>query len=364
MGGESESRRVVLEEAVLWSYRLLLGREPESAEIVRFHARAHVSFDSVRRTFMQTEEFAEGVVGTGGWMPKSRTVHYLSDSEVLAHFPQWTGRGEPGFWYDFLGVRTRCSYLPDSYALLSGQVEGPPGTERAAVHDAAEWMGTLRSVLESRANGTFTIVELGAGWGPWLVGAATAAAHVGIQTVHLVGVEGAQSHFNFMLQHFRDNGFEPDVHTLIHGAVGVADGTAHFPIPSDPSGDWGGMADYDGKTGCNAVVGPRDESFEEVRCVALTTLLGQFPRVDLIHCDVQGAEYDVLAAARDAIDARVRRVIVGTHSRRIEGDLLDFFAALGWRLEDEGVCKLVQPGGHGPIGITRDGYQVWANPRY
>ena len=47
--------------------------------------------------------------------------------------------------------------------------------------------------------------------------------------------------------------------------------------------------------------------------------------------------------------------------RRIEADLLDFFAALGWRLEDEGACRLVQPGGRGSLGLVRDGYQVWAN---
>lgn len=71
----------------------------------------------------------------------------------------------------------------------------------------------------------------------------------------------------------------------------------------------------------------------------------------------------MLTAAQEALNARVRRVVVGTHSRRIEADLLDFFAAQDWRLEDEGVCRLIQHGGRGALGLVRDGYQVWANPR-
>jgi hypothetical protein len=130
--------------------------------------------------FMRTDEFTGRAAADGVRTP---------NSEVLAHFPPWTGEGEPGVWFDFLGVKTRCKYRPDAYAVLSGKVEGPPGTERAAIHETAEWSGTLRSILEARGRGSLVVVELGAGWGPWLVGAAKAAERVGIRNVHLAGVE-------------------------------------------------------------------------------------------------------------------------------------------------------------------------------
>ena len=335
-----------LEDAVLWSYRLLLGREPETAQIVQTHAKAYRSVDEIRRIFIHSDEFAGRMTAEGARVP---------NSEVLVHFPPWTGQGEQDVWFDFLGVKTRCKYLPEAYAVLSGEVEGPPGTERIAVHETAEWIGTLRSVLEARARGSLVVVELGAGWGPWLVGAAKAAERVGIRNVLLAGVEGAQSHFDFMLQHFRDNGLDPNAHVLIRGVVGARDGTAHFPKLTAPSDEWGAIADYSNSPAAGT-------AFEEVRCVALTTLVDQLPPVDLIHCDLQGSEYDVLTAARATLSARVRRVVVGTHSRRIEADLLDFFAGLDWRLEDEGVCRLVQHGGRGALGLVRDGYQVWVNP--
>lgn len=338
--------RSFLEDAVLWSYRLLLGREPESAEVVQRHASAHHSVADIRSVFMQSDEFGRCATATGARVP---------DAEILRHFPPWSGAGEPGFWRDFLGVRTRCDYLPDAYGVLSGAVEGPPGTEKAGLHEIAEWIGSLRSVLEARARGVLVVVELGAGWGPWLVGTTKAAERIGIHEVRLVGVEGERGHFAFMQQHFRDNGLDPEAHLLIHGVIGVRDGVARFPRSPDPRNDYGSVADY-------AAANPSARGeFEDVRCVALTTLLGQLPPVDLIHCDVQGAEHEVLTAAQAALDARVRRLVVGTHSRRIEADLLSFFSALGWKLEDESVCGLVQA--DRGLQLVRDGYQVWSNPR-
>jgi hypothetical protein len=60
-----------LEAAVLWSYRLLLGREPESVEALRLHAHTNRSIDEVRRAFMQSDEFARRTTEAGlRWIPK------------------------------------------------------------------------------------------------------------------------------------------------------------------------------------------------------------------------------------------------------------------------------------------------------
>jgi FkbM family methyltransferase len=337
----------VLEDAITWSYRLILGREPENNAVVQAHAQSLASIPAVRHVFQRAYKSSLFITADSSRVP---------DEEIISLFlPAWTGPGEPGYWYDFLGVRTRCDYLPPSYSVLSGTVEGTPGTERAPIHDVAEWMGTLRSVVEARSRGRLVVVELGAGWGPWLVGAARAARHLGIHEVKLVGVEGSESHVAFMLQHFQDNGLDPGAHLIIRGVVGAQDGIARFPKLPDPSADWGAVANFDRTSGAN--------EFEEVRCVALSTLLKQLPIVDLIHCDVQGAELEVFMGNETILTSSVRRVIVGTHSRRIEAELLDFFSNAGWRLEEEEVCRLLQHAGPGPLGSTRDGYQVWRNPQ-
>ncbi len=72
--------------------------------------------------------------------------------------------------------------------------------------------------------------------------------------------------------------------------------------------------------------------------MSLTTLLAGFARVDIIHCDIQGAEADVISAALPRMTRVVRRIVVGTHSRGIEDRLFGAFLDSGWRIESETAC--------------------------
>jgi|SRR5690348_1808377 SAM-dependent methyltransferase len=47
------------EEAATWAYRLILGREPESAAIVRDHVRQSESLRALRERFLESSEFTE-----------------------------------------------------------------------------------------------------------------------------------------------------------------------------------------------------------------------------------------------------------------------------------------------------------------
>ena len=335
-------------DAVLWSYRLFLGRDPEDMASISRHIADHPSLEDIRQSFLHSDEFKLRLAAQVAAQTRPSV-----NPAVLAAFPAYAGLGLEGFFTDFLGTRTRCAYLPPAYAGASGIVEGPPGTERFGLHEPSEWEGTLRSVLE--AGSRFVAVELGAGWGPWLVASARAAQLRGITDIHLAGLEGASGHYGFLLQHFRDNGIDPAAHNLRHAVVGVEDGMARFPRLDIPSADWGAHADYDGDE-------PATEGFDEVPSVSLATLLAKLPPVDLLHCDVQGAEGDVLTAAADVLSSGVRRIVVGTHSRAIEDRLLACFGANGWVLEHESPCRFLQ-GPTGAVQLVADGTQVWRNAR-
>ncbi len=67
---------------------------------------------------------------------------------------------------------------------------------------------------------------------------------------------------------------------------------------------------------------------EQVPSISLQTLLADLPVVDILHCDIQGMEAEVFRAGQAVVDARVRRVVIGTHSRKVEAELLDIFAGL------------------------------------
>jgi hypothetical protein len=64
--------------------------------------------------------------------------------------------------------------------------------------------------------------------------------------------------------------------------------------------------------------------------------------------------------------AKVHWPVVGTHSRKIDGDLMDLMHRAGWQLENEKPAKLVWNTGFPTLeGMTvLDGTQVWRNPRF
>jgi FkbM family methyltransferase len=301
----------------------------------------------------------------------------LSDEEVIKSFPRHEGPGIPGYIVDFLGVRTRTSYISE-LPKEGSRVEGYPiPTNFHAT--AMEWAGVLRAVLEAEEQ--LVGIELGAGWAPWLVTLARAAAIKGIHQVHLVGVEGCKEHCDYMVSHFTDNGLDPDAHTFVHGVVGMTDGVAQFPILPDPSANYGARALFGARVhngnGSHSLwrhLGQRTwrairagiRSFRNaqngtvrVRRFSLETLLRPFSKVDLVHVDIQGDEADVIVSAREVLKEKVKRLVIGTHGRDIEQELLDELAPQGWTLESEESCKFVRLGIK--MVLTRDGCQVWRN---
>ncbi len=339
------------EEWVIWGYRLFLGREPENSSVVRYYCGEDFSPQTLRRQLLASSEFlALGLVNAPGSAEDADLRHLKQEFAVPGLAPR------DGSFTDFLGVRTRCDYLPSDYAQYSGAVERADGSGTVPLHEPAETVALLRSVKE--AEGSFTIVELGAGWGPWLVAGAVASRQRGIEA-RLVGVEGDEAHFGFMRTHLQDNGIDPDRrHILRRAVVGAVDGVARFPVLPEPSADWGARAMFDGAA---ASPSPEATKFVEVPSVSVGTLLAELDRVQHMHCDIQGEEADALAASADALDAKVLRLVVGTHGRGIEDRLFSLFSGLGWTLEYEKPCNFRT--GTAGMALQNDGVQVWRNTR-
>ncbi|HTW27519.1 MAG TPA: FkbM family methyltransferase [Acetobacteraceae bacterium] len=281
------------------------------------------------------------------------------DAALITRYFRLDPTPEPGFVLDRLGVRTRMSSLWDGLDSLDGTVLPPPLPSDFHA-EAIEWIGLLRSVAEARDQ--FAAMELGAGWGPWLVAAAAAARLNGIADTFLLGVEADPQHYVSLRQHFLDNGLEPNRHRLLHAAVGVASGTVRFPRVADPRNAWDARPMREGASADH--LGRRFADFVEVEVLDLAALLAQRPVWDLVHIDVQGSEAELCRAALNALAARARRLVIGTHSRAIEGDLLMLLHRAGWRLENEKPCRFIfhadAPGLEAMT--THDGAQVWSNP--
>jgi hypothetical protein len=94
------------------------------------------------------------------------------ETSTFSGFTPCTATGEPGFFFDFLGTKTRIDYLPESCHWLSGKVFEFPRPGATILHEYEEWQGVMAAVKE--AKDSFVCAELGAGWGPWLVSSAFA----------------------------------------------------------------------------------------------------------------------------------------------------------------------------------------------
>jgi FkbM family methyltransferase len=280
------------------------------------------------------------------------------DEEVLDSFAPYEGRGEEGYLIDFLGGRTRIAYLK-GYEHFDGVVLGVPNRELPVLHEHDEWLGALTSVLEARQRGALAAIELGAGWGPWLVSCALAVNRLGgVPELHLLGVEATLSHHEMMLTHFRDNGIAPDSHTLLAAAVGDEPGVVRYPRLPDPAADWG-ATELTLKDGVLVdKLGRPFEEFDEVPCHTIADLVCRFPVVDFLHIDIQGAEGTAIHVAMAALRDRVRRVVVGTHGPRLDTTISDAFEEDAWVLEARRPSMLTPEG-----ALLRDGVQVWRNER-
>ena len=238
-----------------------------------------------------------------------------------------------------------------------------------------EWLDICETVLAARDR--YTFFELGAGYARWAVIAYFLATRFRNLPTRLVCVEPEPTHYEWVLQNLRDNDIPPGDHDVREAAVAARDGYVLLDMGSDPAACYG-----------QSVVGSAQPSLRErllrrlrprprtrgasgnaagsgkecVKACSLETLLRPAPRVDLIHMDIQGSEFDVLSAAVPVIDAKVGRLHVGTHGPAIEASLRTLLGSNGW------TCVRDHPGQgrrateFGEMDFD-DGIQTWVNPR-
>jgi FkbM family methyltransferase len=287
------------------------------------------------------------------------------DLAIFEEFRDPAAQAQPGFVVDFLGGRIRVSSLWPSARTYDGELLGRPVP--ADYHaEAIEWIGLLKSV--KTAGTRYVAMELGAGFGPWSIAGGLAARRSGIANLRLCAVEADPQHFRSLRQNFLDNGFDPDSHTLIEAAVGVAAGEARWPALADSSGDWGArpiIGDGDQDRPARDHRGLTFADTIAVKIVPVLDLIRREPSWDLVHIDVQGTEADLVRSALDELNQRVHWLVIGTHSRKIDGDLIELLGGAGWLLEHEKPAKFVfQPDAATLEAMTiLDGTQVWRNPR-
>lgn len=354
-------------------YNLLLGREPDpegfASHVMDLASGAKTPHEVVLN-FIRSAEFQNryAVTEPGGIAPTDFRVYAgyrPEDLAVFAEFAHAAPGPRPGFLTEFLGSRARISSLWDDCRVLDGKVLPLPVPHDYHA-DAVEWIGTLKAVLA--ASESFAAMEWGAGHGPWTAVAGIAARLRGIRKLTLCAVEGDPGRFALLRQNIEDNDLANEDVILLQAAVGTADGTARWPKLADPRNVAGARPLRDGSTEDAAYLQGLADEMIDVEVVSATGLLLARPFWDLLHIDVQGTEAELCETTLGTLSERVRYVIVGTHSRKLDGDVMDIFFRGGWRLEHEKPARMMCSTADSPDSLTRltigDGTQVWRNPRY
>ena len=288
--------------------------------------------------------------------------HYNTCFDGIAMMQRHAAPGlepTPGFCTNFLGVKIDPAVFPDILRDTAGTVEGIPIP--ANWHsDIAEWAAALRAV--DLAGARFTLHDLGCGWGCWMMNTGVAARRAG-KEVRLIGVEADDRYLRFA-QDARDaNGFAPEHMRLLRGIASGSPGYALFPRQDVAAGaetSWG-LEPVFGATEAQRAEAVRSGRFDELPMLPLAEIVGGEARLDLLHMDIQGGEAALVASSLPVLAATVAYLVIGTHSRQIEGRLFETLLGAGWVLEVERPSIL---NAHvTPPGTLVDGVQGWRNPR-
>ncbi|MDP9604713.1 hypothetical protein SAMN05518845_10635 [Variovorax sp. YR750] len=261
----------------------------------------------------------------------------------------------PGFQTNWLGVLVDPKINPFLSA-TAGQLE--PAPFPANWHaDIAEWAAALQAVDNSPRD-SFTMIELGCGWGCWMNNMGSAARRTG-RKVHVIGVEGDEGHILFAHEALARNGFQPDEYTIHRGIAAATAGVALFPKQEHAGHSWG-LEPVFGATSTQQAQAAADGSHDILPMIPLAEAVGQHDRIDLLHIDIQGGEADLVAGCLPLIEEKVAYMVIGTHSKHIEAQLFDLMCGTGWRMEMERPAFYDVKSSR-PL-LMVDGVQGWRNP--
>lgn len=273
---------------------------------------------------------------------------------------------------DYFGMRIDPDYEPAQEARRGEVIEKAPFPTDTVLAEGIEYAALAQSLM--RSGGHFNLVEVGAGWGPWITLAAICGRRLGKSRIEITAIEADHERFGALRRHLALNELVP-ITAPVDGTDGdlvwhLYESIAWF---DDAGARWpeGKLADAGRqahKADNNSLQDYRGRPavFSNRPSISLSRIIQRHEWVDLLHIDLQGVETALISSALNDLNDKVCRLFVGTHSRLIEGELLALLFREGWLLEREEPCLFRTGAGGASIeGLTiRDGGQLWVNPRF
>ncbi len=299
------------------------------------------------------------------------TAYFPQDVKYLASLAAKVDEAHPNLIIDYLGMRIDPDYEPQQQQRRGEVLKRLPFPTDTILSEGIEYAALGQSLL--RSGNDFDVIEVGAGWGPWVARAAICARRLGKSRIEFSAIEADGARFDALRRHLALNDLVP----LSAANEGAAAGLAWHLYraiawndengalwPDGALGDAGRQAMAFQKNDGRASPAPQRSATRQ-HSVSLPRVLQKHRKVDLLHMDVQGSETALIASALDDLNSKVRHLFVGTHSRLIEGEILSLLLKQGWNLLREEPCVFRTRSGGVPLEemTLRDGGQLWENPR-
>jgi hypothetical protein len=284
-------------------------------------------------------------------------------ANVFDGITPWAGTPPAGFTVDFVGTlidikfRTIYQVHPDLIGGKFVQTRAPTIADGEGWFEAVNWVEAARA-----ARGRFVMITLGACYGAQAVGCYRALQLLNPMPSKFVAVEGDPENVEWMKQHMRDNGMDPEEHWLVGAAISDTNKPVLFPV------GWPGLgvqncfstneeaarsayADeiiakgqaeqaiesilLNNNTGLTKNLVPAQNRPGEIKIVSAITLndiLGPFDVVDYLEADMQQSEIVAFPPFMDMLKRKVRRIHIGTHGFEVHRGLSQLFAREGWEI--------------------------------
>lgn len=339
------------------TYRVLLGRPAENQEVIAFHQSAKDPLEMVRNIARSDESLARTGLSTVIPSPFLHINSSLDAAAMVLANVDHERKPRPGYYVNFLGVAVPTDVF-DFLHDKGGQLDQVPVP--ANYHaDMAEWAAALRAIDLASINGnSFTMIELGSGWGCWMANTGVAAKRRGLK-IEVLGVEGDPKHIAMCEHTMSANGIADDEYSVVRGIAAAGAGYALFPKHVGEE-RWASEPVF-GLSKAEAESAVASGDYGLLKMKPLADIIGDRPRIDLLHMDIQGGEGDLVRDTLDVLQDKVSYLLIGTHSRMLEGQLMSMLLERGWALEIErpAIFGLVS----GKPQTSVDGVQGWRNPR-
>jgi Methyltransferase FkbM domain len=351
---------MLLKDDVIFVYQTFLAREPENEDVVIEAMGSFSSRDAYIEAVKESAEYKlkSGLNDNTPPLGQNPYWHFASDFDAVGTIKKYAKtdiQPSPNHTTNFLGVKIRPAFLPEILGEKIGTVEAAPMPNNWHA-DIAEWASCLRAVELS--GDRFSMLELGCGWGCWMSILGVTAKKAG-KKIKLYGIEADDGHLDFARLAFVDNEIQDNEFELSYGIAGKSSSIAMFPIIKSGV-NWGGEAIFNPTN--TQLIKAMTGAYKRIPVIDITKLLINEDKLDLLHVDIQGAELDLLQEIFELLCKKVSCVLIGTHSKQIEGGLFTLFMKDNrWKLEMErpAIFKII----NGHPQLTVDGVQAWRNAK-